>query len=250
MLRKISLISLIALLALFSCASLNSQKTAQQDAAQPEFNKMVLDTIKTYPTNGAHGYWWPRSGESGYSGCTQDLFLDEKKVMTGEPKKRTYCCGLTLEAFLVTYKKWLEPRGGDKASVVSPDDWATFQRLWFVEKTNGPGPSAACERYKLGKLITADEALPGDFVQLWRTPKAGKAPTGHSVIFLAWEKDASGKKTALKYWSTQPGTNGISERTESIGPDGGIALENTHFCRVEPKTKQMLQDSLKAQMKN
>lgn len=250
MLRKISLIFLIALSTLFSCASLNGENAPQQNAALPEFNKMVLDTIKTYPTNGVHGYWWPRSGESSYSGCTQDLFLDGKKVMTGEPKKQTFCCGLTLEVFLVTYKKWLEPRGGDKASAVSPDDWQTFQRLWFVEKSNGPGPSAACERFKIGKLITADEALPGDFVQLWRTPKEGKAPTGHSVIFLAWEKNSDGKKTGLKYWSTQPGTNGIGERIEPIGPDGGIAMENTHFCRIEPKTKQMLMDESKTQTKN
>lgn len=250
MFRKFSVILLLALAALFSCASLNNQQAAQRDTSLPEFNKMVLETIKTYPTNGTHGYWWPRSGESSYSGCTQDLFLDGKKVMTGEPKKRTYCCGLTLEIFLVTYKKWLDTRGGDAASAVSPEDWATFQRLWFVENPNGPGPSAACERYKLGKLIKADEALPGDFIQLWRTPKAGKPPTGHSVIFLAWEKDATGKKTGLKYWSTQPGSNGIAERVEPIGPDGGISLENTHFCRVEPKTKQILPDSLKAQMKN
>ena len=59
--------------------------------------------------------------------------------------------------------------------------------------------------------------------------------TGHSVIFLDWTRDDSGGITGMRYWSTQPGTNGISERVEQYGPDGGISKEYTYFCRVEPE---------------
>lgn len=39
------------------------------------------------------------------------------------------------------------------------------------------------------------EAIPGDFVQFWRTNKSG-----YSVIFLEWEKNAN-EIVGIKYWS-------------------------------------------------
>lgn len=202
----------------------------------PEFNQIVLDTLKQYPTDGTHDYWWPRSGEGNYDGGTRDIFFDGKQVMKGEEKKRTYCCGLTLEIFLKAYKTWLKKHGGEKASVVSPDHWGRFKKLWFVEKTNGPGPSAALEEFGLGKTIEPNEALPGDFIQIWRTiPEGKKSPSGHSVIFMDWERNDAGRIAGFRYWSTQPGTKGISERVENFGPDGGVNGEFTYFARVEPK---------------
>jgi len=237
---KIRLFLLLALVCvlLFSCVQTQQRIASEKNADLPEFNKIVLNIIKQYPTDGTHGYWWPQGGEGNYDGCTQDLSLNGKTVMKGEPQKRAYCCGLTLEVFLRSYKKWLETHGGEKASVISGDDWPRFQKLWFVEKVNGPGPSAAVEAFGLGRTIEPDQALPGDFVQIWRTLKEGKkTPSGHSVIFLSWIKDSAGKIDGMRYWSTQPGTNGISERVEYFGANGGIAGENSHFTRVEPKAK-------------
>ncbi|MBN1900137.1 hypothetical protein JW926_02275 [Candidatus Sumerlaeota bacterium] len=210
----------------------------------PEFNQIVLETIKQYPVDGTHGYWWPKEGEGNYDGGTEDVFFEGKQVMKGEEKKRTYCCGLTLEAFLKSYKKWLEKRGGEKASVVSPDQWARFKKLWFVEKLNGPGPSAALEEFGLGKTIEPDEAIPGDFIQIWRTvPEGKKSPSGHSVIFIDWERNAAGRISGIRYWSTQPGTNGIHERVETLGSDGGINGEFTYFARVEPKANKVKEET-------
>jgi hypothetical protein len=135
----------------------------------PEFNQIVLSVLKEYPTDGTNDYWWPRAGESDYSGCTRDLSLAGVRVMKGEPQRRTYCCGLTLEVFLRSYIRWLETRGGEQASAVAPADWPEFQKYWFVLEKNGPGPSAALEKFKLGRTIPMNEALPGDFVQIWRT---------------------------------------------------------------------------------
>jgi hypothetical protein len=157
--------------------------------------------------------------------------------MKGESEKRTYCCGVTLEVFLEAYKKWLARRGGEVNSAVALDDWSTFKKDWFVRESNGPGPSAALENFSLGKEIPAEEALPGDFVQIWRTENEKGKATGHSVILLEWVKDEEGKITGMKYWSSQPGTDGISERIENIGPGGGINPEHTYYGRVEPKAK-------------
>lgn len=201
-------------------------------ASLPEFNRLVLKVLEEYPTDGTHGYWWPRSGESDYDGCTRDLYFLGQKVMKSEEKGRTYCCGLTLEVFLEAYNRWLKDQGGEQAAGLKAEDWPRFKRLWFVENHNGPGPSAALEAFRMGKTIAAEEALAGDFVQLWRTPNDKGKETGHSVIFLDWTRDGEGKITGIRYWSTQPGTQGISERVELYGPSGGISAENTWFGRV------------------
>ena len=124
---------------------------------------------------------------------------------------------------------------GAQTATLTSEDWPQFQKLWFVMETNGPGPSAAVEAFNLGRTIKLDEVLPGDFVQIWRTKNKRGKVTGHSVIFLDWVRDESGKITGFRYWSSQPATNGIGERIEYFGPDGGIAEEFTHFGRVEPK---------------
>jgi len=228
----------VALLLAVLCSLPNclcAEQTAEGEAL-PEFNWIVLSLIKEYPTDGTHDYWWPRSGESNYDGCTRDLYYLGKKVMQGEPRKRTYCCGLTLEIFLRAYNEWLDRHGGRSAATLSAEDWPEFKKLWFVLELNGPGPSAALEAYQLGRTLRPEEVLPGDFVQMWRTKNSKGKMTGHSVIFLDWTRDNQGDITGIRYWSSQPGTNGISEREESYGPDGGISKEYTYFGRVEPKS--------------
>ncbi len=205
---------------------------AAGQASLPEFNQLVLKVLKEYPTDGTHGYWWPRSGEGDYDGCTRDLYFLGQKVMKGEEKGRTYCCGLTLEVFLEAYNRWLKDHGGEKFAALKPEDWPRFKRLWFVEKHNGPGPSSALEAFQMGKTIPAEAALPGDFIQIWRTPNEKGKETGHSVIFLDWTRDEEGKIAGIRYWSTQPGTQGISEREEFYGPNGGVSAQTTWFGRV------------------
>ena len=229
--RKIALILLISAL-LFSCTGQKVRIASEHRESLPEFNQIILNTINEMPADGTHGYWWG----GGYDGATEDIYLQGIKVMRGEKEKRSYCCGLTLEVFLKSYKKWLEEHGGERASAIPADKWSKFQGLWFVQKVNGPGPSAALEAFDLGHRIDPDQALPGDLIQIWRTVKEGKkTPSGHSVIFLDWARDEGGNITGIRYWSTQPGTDGISEQTEYFKPDGGINGMYTYFSRVDPR---------------
>ncbi len=214
---------------------------AAEEAASrklPEFNRLVLEEIEQYPTDGTHDYWWPRSGEFDYDGVTQDLFLDGVKVLSGEPEQRTFCCGLTLEVFLNAYKEYLEKHGDGLGKRLSAEEWGEFQGLWFVKEINGPGPSAALEEFGLGREISREEVLPGDFVQIWRRWDQEKKShgSGHSVIFLEWVRDESGEISGMKYFSTQPSTDGIRENIEYFGgPDetSGIAEEFTYYGRVD-----------------
>ena len=68
------------------------------------------------------------------------------------------------------------------------------------------------EKEKLGRKVEWEEAEPGDFVQFWRNNKSG-----HSVLFLGWERDSVGVISGLKYRSSQTKTDGIGDRIEAIG---------------------------------
>jgi hypothetical protein len=236
--RLLSLpLALLLLAGITAVAQPEENNAAPSRETLPEFNQIVLNLIDQYPADGTHGYWWPRSGESDYSGGTRDLMFQGQRVMKGEPKQRTFCCGLTLEVFLRSYQDWLKDRGGEKAAAFTADEWKRFMKLWFVQKTNGPGPSAALEAFDLGKEIKPAEVLPGDFVQIWRTENKKGKISGHSVIFLRWVYNDDNDVIGFEYWSTQPGTDGISKRIEYYGPLGGMSTEYTYFGRVEPRAK-------------
>lgn len=206
----------------------------------PEFNRMVLEEIAIYPTDGTHGYWWPRGEElaetlgegARFTGVTRDIYLGGQRIMFGEPQGRTYCCGVTLEAFHAAWERWLDKYGEPEDNPLTPETWRQFQRYWFVLETNGPGPSLALEEFGLGRTIEPEEALPGDFVQIWR-----RQGSGHSVIFLSWVRDEDGEIAGFRYWSSQPGTDGIAPAIEYFAPEGaerGMAWEHTHWGRAEP----------------
>lgn len=202
----------------------------------PEFNRVVLEICSEYPTDGTLDYWWPKPEDLDfveYDGCTRDLTLDGTRVMRGEPKRRSFCCGLTLEVFLRALNRWREMHSG-AASRLSPADWPRFQRLWFVEDFNGAGPNVALEAFGLGRTLTNwDDALPGDFCNYWRTEKDDGAIGGHSVVFLAWECGADGEIIGLRYFSTQRQTNGVAPRTEHFGSNGGLSRKFFYLGRVE-----------------
>ncbi len=207
-------------------------KAAETEAGKL-FNQRILELAAAYPADGTHTYWWPRSGESSYDGCSADVELMGQRVMHGEEQGRTFCCGLTLEVFAHAYDEWIKEQPEGFEPPVTPENWRDFQRVWFVLKANGPGPSAALEKYSLGREIPAHEAQPGDFAQIWRTPREGRAPSGHSVVFLDWVRNDTNRIIGMKYWSTQTSTNGIGENIEYYGPNGGMSTEFTTFGRVE-----------------
>jgi hypothetical protein len=240
-------LSLLLTLALAACAT--SPRAGQtmperlritEAGPLPEFNTAILEVMASYPTDGTHDYWWPKSGEGGgYDGASQDVFLQGVKVMDGEPLGRTFCCGLTLEVFAKAYDVYTKEHAGGAAPSLTPEAWADFQKLWFVLEVNGDGPGSALEKYGLGRTIKQEEVVAGDFVQIWRYPKKGKkVGSGHSVVFLNWVKDRKGRIKGFRYWSTQKSTKGIHDNTEYFGKPGQpgkIAAENTHWSRAEVK---------------
>ena len=193
----------------------------------PRPNRAIVEALLKYPRDGRHTYWWPRKGESDYDGSTTDVLLNGFVAMKGEPKRRSFCCGLTLEVFYDVVKNL--PGGSQRF----PDKKAAddFKKLWFCKAIDANGPGDALVAAGMGRVITnPKEVLPGDFVQLWRHSK-----TGHSVIFVAWAYDISGRPVGIHYWSTQEGTKGIHFQTELFGNSGkSVDLKKTGFSRLLP----------------
>ena len=193
----------------------------------PEPNRAIIKNLLEYPRDGRHNYWWPRKGESAYDGSTTDVLLNGLVVMKGEPKGRSFCCGLTLEVFYDVLKSL---SGGAERfpNQKAADD---FKKLWFCKAIDANGPGDALEAAGMGRVITnPKEVLPGDFVQLWRHSK-----TGHSVIFVGWAYDKTGRPVGIHYWSTQEGTRGIHFHTELFGNSGkSVDLKKTGFTRLLP----------------
>ncbi len=173
----------------------------------PEPNKSIVQLLLDYPEDGAHDYWWPRKGESPYDGSTTDVLLNNVLMMKGEPGRRTFCCGLTLEVFYRYLKS--KPAVAEKIS----RDPAAFKRDWFCRELFSPGPRDAMEAAGVGnRIVNSADALPGDFVQIWRNDKSG-----HSVILVNWLWDGAGQLVGLQYWSTQTSTKGIGFSSETFG---------------------------------
>lgn len=160
-------------------------------------NSKVLDVVKTFPINGTHKYYWV----DGFDGVTQDLVYEGVVIAKGDKAWRTYCCGLTFETFF-------KAKGG--VGLGSVKDVVSIKRDWFVASGGRKGPVDALVHRGLADEVKLEDALPGDFCQIWR-----KSGSGHSVVFLSYDH----VKKTLHYWSTQPSTNGIGERTEVVGPD-------------------------------
>jgi hypothetical protein len=148
------------------------------------------------------------------------------KVATGDPRKRSYCSGLTYEVFLRAWRR-ISP---DRIRDLTADDLRELRLRWNGDSTKSPERRRlvqhALTSMHLGQAVAKlENARPGDFVQFWR-----HSNSGHSAIFVNWvyEKDAI---AGLTYWSSQSSTKGIGYRTEWID-DKGIKRDEIYLARA------------------
>jgi hypothetical protein len=195
-----------------------------------DLNDTVLEVLREYPTDGSYAYWWPRGSD--WEGTTQDLVYRGTKIASGDPKKRSYCCGLTFEVFFVAYERWCRRANREfQIGDLDADGLTKFRLVWYGAE--GDKKRLCLEAAVGAKLGTAveklEDAKAGDFVQLWRHDGSG-----HSVVFVRWERKG-GEITGIRYWSTQGSTKGIGENTESIGAKKGVDPKQLHIVRIVPR---------------
>lgn len=169
----------------------------------PTFNERVLALIATYPDGGFGGYAWP--SRRGMSGTTRDLAAGGTVFARGGDGN--HCVGVTLEVFW----RALDACPGRGPSAAKAQQ---LKRTWYVPTDRGAGSAAALPSAGLGTPIALDDARPGDFVQAWRADGLG-----HSMVFLAWDRDDAGTITGIHYWSSQPWTGGIGRAWTAVGDD-------------------------------
>jgi hypothetical protein len=198
----------------------------RSDAASG-LSPFVVAALRRYPTDGSLGYHWPDPRESAWEGTPDPVVYAGVELTSGDPARRSYCCGLT---FAVYVEALLAANGGRPMPDVPPADLPALRLRFF-------GDSAAGERRRLvefgltslglGRAVAPDEARPGDFLQLWR-----RSGSGHSAVFINWVWDGP-RRAGLTYWSSQPSTRGIGYRTEWFdGPDG-VDLDQLYIARAD-----------------
>jgi hypothetical protein len=162
----------------------------------------------------------PDGGTYLISGTGVPFDVVHKEVVILAKGDTVYCSGFTF----ATVVRAAQQRGLlEKKSV---PEVKTFQRNWYgaggeSEQLSGP----ALEKLGIGRRVSHDEAVPGDFLQIWRT-----GGSGHSTVFTGWlEKD--GKRIGVKYRSAQGG--GVGDKQERFSDSGGsVVRARTYFSRL------------------
>ncbi len=181
-------------------------------------NKDVVDAALSYP-DGAGGLY-----SLGGSGVIETIYHKGSVLLsyTGS----TYCNGtsFTIAMKVLNKRNLLQNKEFDQVK--------TFQLIWYgsrgdTERQQGP----ALDYLGLGGNVSQQEALPGDFAQLWRTNNSG-----HSVVFLGWAEE-NGKIVGIKYRSSQgkgPGS-GVGNRTEYFSDTGkgAVIRERVYISRIK-----------------
>ena len=186
---------------------------------EPGLNARVLALIDGYPERGFGGYAWP--SRRGFDGTSRDLRLGRTLIARGG--RGNHCVGMTFEVFW----RALESCPGGTQGVFDTRSARAFRLRWYVPDPKGTGPAEVLPKYKLGTPVALADARPGDFVQAWNRDGS----FGHSMVFLGWERDRAGALTKIRYWSSQPWTEGIGTSDMPIG-DGGFDPAHIYIARA------------------
>ncbi|MCC6995533.1 MAG: hypothetical protein IT370_13060 [Deltaproteobacteria bacterium] len=175
--------------------------------APADFNQRVLALTQSYAPGASGGYCWP--APAGSDGMTRDLRLGDEVVARGGAGG-THCVGVTFEVFW----RALEACPGGAAAALDAAAARRLRTTWYVPVLGGQGAAEALEQSGLGTRVSLDDARPGDFVQAW-----SRVGLGHSMVLLGFSRDSGGAPTSIRYWSSQPWTDGIGIGETAIAAD-------------------------------
>ena len=194
---------------------------ALSSAQKSNLNREILELIETYDRVEGSGYGWP--AKKGFHGTTRNLYLRKHRVARGNGE--THCVGITFEAM------WRTLSGHTRIkNSLTHKEAKSLRRIWFVPVDGGKGPADALPKFDLGfEIKDKNKAIPGDFIQLWNKDHS----SGHSAVFLGWNRNDEGEISGVSYWSSQPWTQGIgySEFAFGTGPND-MDFDSTHIARL------------------
>ncbi len=192
-----------------------------KDDEEGSLNPYLLAIAGCYPQDGSYPYRCKPLEYDLYNGVTQDIWYKARVVAKAHPNwtRCSYCCGLTFEVFCraMQYRNIQKGLDPDDFNGMSFSDLFNLLQFWYIEG-KGDSPQLGIVSYGLGKKIDKlEDAKPGDFLDFSRNNNSG-----HSVIFISWVKDESGKTVGFKYFSSNSG--GVGYGTERFEDCGGRVL--------------------------
>ena len=174
------------------------------------------------------------------TGTPEDLIHNSDTILA-KSKSGSYCSGFTFYLLFNTLKENGLLEGYTKSEL------KRIQKEWYGNTKEAFETQClyVLEKEKLGRKVEWEDAEPGDFVQFWRNNKSG-----HSVLFLGWERDSVGVISGLKYRSSQTKTDGIGDRIEAIGTGPkDINRWRLYIARLE-KSEETFSENPFADQKN
>lgn len=165
------------------------------------------------------GYVWGTGTGLGIPLMWTNPKTGKEEVLKDKQDKGTYCSGYVLQVAYIVAKNRLILQNKTKSQLL------TFIKEWY--QSSPKTCVTAIINLGIGHEIKLEDAIEGDFCQLWRTNNSG-----HNVIFKKFlYKDK--KIIGIEYRSTQKKTNGIGDNTEYFIAGGGtIKKDSTYFVRL------------------
>ncbi len=192
-----------------------------------EFNSWFVTELEGYPRDGTYPYKWEGNG------VTHDIYYQDTLILADNVTGNyCYCSGITYQVFMDAYEDYNTYFGYNDIYGMTPTDADLFRKEWYGWYDTRCSV-AAITKYKVGYEIPYTDkwkVKAGDDVQLWRW-----SGSGHSVIFIDWERDAQNNIIGIKYWSTQSSTDGINYNSEFFGSDGSYLRDDQ--CYYARKVK-------------
>ncbi|PIS29578.1 MAG: hypothetical protein COT43_03465 [Candidatus Marinimicrobia bacterium CG08_land_8_20_14_0_20_45_22] len=185
------------------------------------YNSFVLkaiDIVQATAMDGG-GYFTGKDSIPTESPIGYDLALFGHQLIDA-PRKTSYCSSSSYAAFIEALNLIL-PKQSDKLDDVRLEAMRMQEpnggrredgvKNWGYWNADGFGTHFSMVQYtKMGDVVSPIDARPGDFLNI-----SWKGGLGHSVVFLGWYIDESGKKFML-YWSSQKSTNGLSDQLVKV----------------------------------
>lgn len=168
------------------------------------FNDHIINEFESTPIDGTFPYKWVGNG------VTHDIYYQSSLILANNSENYCYCSGITYESFMDAWNKYLTNFGKNDIFGITVSQMKNFRSRWYGV-VNRDCSTDALTYYNCGvRINNLEEVQPGDFVQLWR-----EGGSGHSVIFLDFERDTTGIIQKICYWSTQTATNGCGYNKET-----------------------------------
>jgi len=184
-----------------------------------------MDIYSDYGTNimsiankfSGGGYQW-----GGVSGVCIPLNHNGDIIRNCSEGDKTHCCGFTLSiGFIAATNRGLIYDKTVKQIEKFSSDW------YSAGGANGKLCVEALKNLGIGEEVSLEDAIEGDFCQIWRTNGSG-----HSVIFKSHIKKGD-EIIGFNYRSSQKSTGGIGGTKEYFyGSGGSMVRSNTYFGRM------------------